>query len=57
MLHEVKDGKDVIYKGEIYRCVNGQVDLPERIETEEIKPIKENDIRRTKNTIKDWRWL
>ena len=41
MKHEVKDNKDVIHNGAIYKPIDGIVDLPERIENEDIKPVGE----------------
>lgn len=41
MKHTVKDNKDVIHNGVIYKPVDGIVDLPDRVENDDIKPIEE----------------
>ena len=41
MKHIVKDNKDVIHKGVIYKPDSeGMVDLPDKIENDDIKPVE-----------------
>lgn len=43
MKHNVRDGKDVIHNGIIYRCDSlKQVDLPVRVENPDITPVEDD---------------
>jgi|GEM_PF-2773487 len=41
--HNVKGNRDVIFKGEIYRPINGMVELPERVNNSDITPIEDTE--------------
>lgn len=49
MLHKVKDNKDVILDGKIYKCgKDGIVDLPRTVTNADIKPLEEDDKKPTR---------